>query len=149
VTILDPSATEETGAIPVSSAISATSEVKESTRAFLQAARRDLTEDEAASPAGRRFLIAEIERLDLLCAEYQSLAQNYHDQRVEIATLKEAAKPVRWNQILSFVSLSIGSAGVGAAPNYFTIEGGVAVGLVVFGLSVVLVVVGIASQVWK
>jgi hypothetical protein len=144
-----PSATEETGATPIALAELAASEAKEAPRAFLKAARRGLSEEELSSPAARRFLIAELERMDELCNTNQKYLEQYHDQRVVIATLTEASKVSRWNEILSFVCLSIGSAGIGAASSYLGLAGAEKYGLVIFGLSAVLVGVGVASRIWK
>jgi hypothetical protein len=143
------SETEETGATPLASAEIAAGATKEPARGFLQAARRGLSENELSTPAARRFLIAEIERMDLLCVENQSIVAKYHDQRVLIATLTEAAKASRWNEILSFLCLSVGSAGLGAAPSYLVVKGAESFGLVFLGLSVVLVLGGCASRMWK
>jgi len=143
------SATEEAGATPVAAAEVAASETKEPARGFLQAARRRLSEEELSTPAARRFLIAELERLDLYCSESQQFVAKYHDQRVTIATLTEASKRNAWNEILSFMCLSVGSAGLGAAPSYLGIPGAQTYGLVFLALSAVLLVGGIASRVWR
>jgi hypothetical protein len=144
-----PSATEETGATPVAPEEIAAGERKEPARGFLQAARRGLSEEELSTPAARRFLIAELERLDELCVSNQSYVEKYHDQRVTIATLTEAGKTSRWNEILSFLCLSIGSAGLGAAPSYLGVPGAERYGLVFLGLSILLIIGGVASRVWK
>ena len=111
------SATDESGSIPVPADVAAATRAKEPARAFLQSARRDLSDNELATPAARRFLIADLERLDQQCAELQSYADKYHDQRVTIATLTADAQKSKWNEILSFVCLSVGSAGLGASPS--------------------------------
>jgi hypothetical protein len=108
-----PSATEEAGSVPVSPGTAATADIKETPRSFLVVARRNLTDEELATPAARRFLIAEIERLDQLCTEYQGIVTEYHEQRITIARLQESARPSRWVEILSSVCLAIGAAGVG------------------------------------
>jgi hypothetical protein len=145
----DVSATDEEGATPLSSSAITVVETKEATRGFLQVGRRNLSEEELSTPAARRFLIFEIERLDQSCSENVGFIEKYHDQRVTIASLTEAGKKSRWNEILSFICLSVGSAGLGAAPSYFAIPGAIIAGTVVFGLSVILVGTGIASRVWK
>jgi hypothetical protein len=142
-------ATEEIGATPVVAAEGSAVDTKEPPRGFLQAARRGLSEEELSTPAARRFLISEIERLDALCIEQQDYAKQYHDQRVIIATLTEITKSSRWTEILSFVCLTVGSAGLGAAPSYLSIPGATPIGLVFMGLSAILVIVGVASRIWK
>lgn len=141
--------TEEFGATPVPEAEDSASETKEQPRGFLQAARRLLSEEELSTPAARRFLISEIERLDTLCGDQQRFVQSYHDQRVTIATLTESSRTSRWGEILSFVCLSVGSAGLGAAPSYLSLPGATSIGLVFMGLSAILVIVGVASRIWK
>lgn len=142
----DISATEETGAQPVAAQGVGT---KEPARGFLNVARRNLTEEELASPGVQRFLIAEIERLDQLCADHQTFVTGYHDQRVTIAILSEQTKSSRWNEILFVVCLSVGSAGIGASSNYFSIVGAWPTGVVVLALSLILIGAGMASRIWK
>jgi hypothetical protein len=142
-------ATEESGAIPVAPAQVAASETKEPARGFLQAARRGLSEEELSTPAARRFLIAELERMDQICIQNEGLIEKYHDQRVVVATMTVEVKSSGWNELLSFVCLSVGSAGLGAAPSYLTVPGAERFGLVFLGLSAVLVLAGIASRIWK
>jgi hypothetical protein len=144
-----PSVTEEAGATPLAPAEIAAGETKEPTRSFLQAARRGLSEEELSTPAARRFLIAELERMDELCTTNQSYIDKYHDQRVIIAGLTESAKTSKWNEILSFLCLSIGSAGLGASPSYLSIPGAEKFGIVFLALSALLLIGGIASRVWK
>jgi hypothetical protein len=141
------SPTDETGSVALAEIGAA--QAKESARAFLQSGRRNLKEEELDSPAVRRFLLAEIERLDLLCADNQTYVQEYHDQRVEIATLKEGGRKSVSREVLSTVCLSVGFAGLGASPNYLVVAGAERFVWIVIGLSVVLVLSGILSKVWK
>jgi hypothetical protein len=143
------SATEETGSTPLSSAAAAAGDAKETPRSFLSVARRNLTDEELSAPAARRFLIAEIERLDQLCMDHEPIISSFHEQRVTIAELRAAAHPARWVEILSSICLIVGSAGLGAAPSYFAIPNAQPVGLVVVCLSAILVVGGIAPKVWR
>lgn len=142
---LPASATEESG----STALPAVIDSKEPARAFLQLGRRNLKEEELDHPASRRFLMAEIERLDLLCAAQQVYVEKYHDQRVEIATLTEGGKKSLWREVLSTIALSVGFTGLGAAPSYLTVAGAERFVWVVIGLAVVLIIGGILSKAWK
>lgn len=144
-----PLPTEEAGSIPVVGNETSAPETKNIPRSFLQAARRGLSEEELSTPAARRFLIAELERMDETCGEMKGFEKKYHDQRVEIATLIEAGKISRWNEILSFICLTVGAAGLGAAPGYLNVVGAEHYGQVFFGLSLILVLAGIASRIWK
>lgn len=143
------SATDERGSVPVSAEVAAATQAKEPARAFLQSARRHLSDDELATPAARRFLIADLERLDERCTELQSYEQKYHDQRVTIATLTSQAETSKWNEILSFVCSSVGSAGLGAAPSYFALRDGTTLGYIMLGFSVVLLAAGVANRMFR
>lgn len=143
------SATDERGSVPIPSAVVVATQAKEPARAFLQLGRRTLSEDELASPAARRFLIDEMERLDQICADLKVYEGRYHDQRVEIATLTVEQRKSRWIEILSAVSLSLGSAGLGAAPSYLTLNGGSTLGVMLAIASGILIVAGIAPRVFK
>lgn len=143
------SATEESGSTPVSPATALAENSKETPRGFLQAARRNLTEEDLDTPAARRFLLAEIERLDTICTDHDGLITRYHDQRVTIAELTLGSAASRKSDLLSFVCLSIGSAGIGAAPSYFGLTGGTYYGIVILIGSVVLFGAGILSKVVK
>jgi hypothetical protein len=143
------SATEDVGSTPTTFiGVGKAPEEKEPARGFLQPSRRALSEEELSTPAARRFLIAEIERLDQECQESKEF-QKYHDQRVTIAALEVVVRASRWNEILSSICLAIGSAGLGAAPSYVTIPSLAAFGWIIFGLSTVLVAGGVASRIWK
>ena len=144
-----PSATEEQGSIPSLDGDADSAPPKESPRGFLQISRRQLTEEELSTPAARRFLIFEIERLDQECADHRPYIEQYHEQRVTIATLQEKIYKSRWSEILSTLCLTIGSIGLGAAPSYLSVTSLQADGYALLGLSVVLVLGGIASRIWK
>ena len=143
------SATDEVGSIPVPADIAAGNMAKEPARAFLQSARRNLSDEELATPAARRFLIADLERLDQTCIELRSYEEKYHDQRVTIATLNSDVKKSRWFEILSSICLSVGSAGLGAAPSYLTLKDGTVLGFMLLAFSLVLISGGIASRLYK
>lgn len=122
---------------------------KREPRTFLGTARRDLSEEELASPAARRFLIAEIERLDDECARHKALSLENADLRVDLATLRAGQTRSRTIDFLSFMSSTLGAAGLGAAPSYFAIVGGQTVGIVVLAASVLLIASGIIARVPK
>lgn len=144
----DQAATEEAGSQPLGDASNGVS-AKQEPRRFLDLARRDLNEEELSSPAARRFLIAEIERLDGDCANYKATHLEFIDLKVENATLLEAQKKSRWNEILSFVCSTIGAAGIGAAPSYMTVAGLHGVGWVLAIGSAILVIVAVLSRLIK
>lgn len=141
------SATEEAGSIALTGA--GYSNIKEPARSFLDSGRRNLREEEIDSPAARRFLIAEIERLDQVCAELDSYKDQYHDQRVELTQLRAEKTKSIFHEILSTFCISVGFAGLGAAPNYLAVAGAERFVLIVIGLSAVLVAGGFITKAWK
>lgn len=143
------SASDERGSTPIPSDVDPASRAKEPARAFLDPARRALSEAELSVPAVRRFLIDEAERLDQECSELRPYVGKYHDQRVEIAVLTAENRSSKWIEVLSSICLAIGSALFGAAPSYFSIKEGFAVGVALLIASAVLIVGGIAPKVFK
>jgi len=122
---------------------------REPARGFLIAARRNLTEQDLDTPAARRFLIAEIERLDQICSEHGELTTRFHNQRVQIAELLADGKAQRKTDFLSNVCLAAGFTGMGAAPAYLTLAGGVVYGVVILLGSACLAAASIISKVRK
>jgi hypothetical protein len=154
------SATEETGATPVAFEAEGLGRAKESPRSFLQSARRNLTQEEAQSPAGVRWLTHEVERLDQECAAQRSeitdlrgqcdrLKDQYSDKRVEVETVKAASNTSTRNEALSALCLAGGSAGLGACTGFIATPG--ATGLAITGtiISAVLIVGSIGLRAWK
>jgi hypothetical protein len=135
-------------------------QTKESPREFLRAARRNLTEVEAASPAGIRWLTHDVERLDQECGALRGelselrtrheVLQNEHmDKRVEIESLKAKSRDSLKTEILSIICMSAGSVGLGAAPKYLDIPEAAQFAVIVLAVSVVLIIGGIVLRVWK
>jgi hypothetical protein len=139
-------ATDEAGSTPLPTEGSAG---QKAPRSFLSSAMRDLSEEELAAPAGRRFLIAEIERLDKECDTYRGVNDRYHDLRVDYAKLQEATRTSRWLEILSFTSSSIGSVGIGAAANYLSLPAMRSTGVIILVGSCILVITGLIAKVFK
>lgn len=140
--------TDEAGSVAVRLPVGEVPE-KGTPRNFLDTARRDLSEEELASPAARRFLIAEIERLDEECSGHRALRDDHADLRVEVATLRAVQSRSRSVEFLLFMTSTLGAAGIGAAPSYFSLVGGQTVGFVVFAASALLIASGIISRVLK
>jgi hypothetical protein len=154
------SPTEEAGAVPIAPSGEPQDEIKGSGRTFLRAARRDLTQEEAASPAGVRWLQHDVERLDQDCLalrkeiqdlreKHETLSTEYHDKRIEVEALKAVARASIRNEILANMCLAAGSAGLSVMPGYLSIPAATQlaeVGLVVSGL---LFFAGIALRMWK
>lgn len=142
----DSSATEESGSTPVGSA---GVQPKQQPRRFLDVAKRDLSEEELASPAARRFLIAEIERLDDECADVKAAQRELLALKVENATLRESGKKDTWKERLSFVSSTVGAAGIGAAPSFIGTAATAQAGWIIAIGAALLVIVAVWSRLAK
>jgi len=150
--------TEESGATVV--AVPA-SEIKESgPRSFLQAARRNLTEDEAASPAGVRWLAHDADRWEQDCIaarqelgdlreKHDDLTTQYHDKRIEIEALKGARGVSIRNEILSTLCVIGGSSGLSVLPSYLSTPATTNLAYVGLPVSAVLLLGGIILRIWK
>jgi hypothetical protein len=102
------------------------------------------------------FLTAEINRLEeenrqlhtreqLINSDLKRFKDKYHDVEKRLALLKETIRPFRTNEFLSSVCLIAGSAGVGAAPSYLSVN---SYGWYVFiVVSAILVMAGIVARV--
>jgi hypothetical protein len=154
------SPTEEAGAIPLVPADGIGGEVKESGRPFLQAARRNLTEEEAASPAGIRWLAHDVERLEQDCFtlrkevhdlrhKHDALSEQYHDKRIEVEALRAVSRLSLKNEILANMCLAAGSAGLSTTPSYFSVPGASYLAIVGVVISAVLFIGGVALRMWK
>ncbi|MDE1918868.1 MAG: hypothetical protein KGJ57_22890 [Sphingomonadales bacterium] len=141
----DQIATEEAGSTPVPSQEEAVPEKREM-RGFLGAAKRDLTDEELASPAVRRFLIAEIERLESECSYLKEIQNKYNNLRVSNAALTEQSKFSVRIEVLTFLASSVGAAGMGAAPSFITVDQLSKYGWIMLALSLILVVAGVISR---
>jgi hypothetical protein len=97
------------------------------------------------SPLVERFLITEINRLVEENQQLKQFKDKYHDADKRLAVLKETLKPFRTNELLSSVCLAIGSAGLGAAPSFVSLN---SYGWYIFVVvSALLVLAGIAARV--
>ena len=139
--------TEETGAVAL--AVDAQGSEKVTVRSFMKVAIRDLTEEDLSTPAARRFLIAEITRLERQCDRDGTAQENCHALELKLAGLESKLESSTWQEILSFSCLSIGSVGLGAFPSYIALKDGFVDGIVIGILSVALIGVGVLSRVFK
>ena len=142
------SQTEESGSTPVEPS-AAPADTKASPRAFLNSARRNLSEDELKTPGAIRLLISEIERLDDHCGHLQVTYETYQDLRVTHATLAAKVQVSRWNEILSGLCLAIGSFGVATGQRLLGMDGSHDAGIGIIVVSALLIVAGILSKVLK
>jgi VIT1/CCC1 family predicted Fe2+/Mn2+ transporter len=90
-------------------------------------------------------MVAEINRLVDENQQLKQFKDKYHDVDKKLAVLKEALRPFRVNELLSTVSLIAGSAGLGAAPSFLSLN---SYGWYVFvSVSALLVVAAVAARI--
>jgi hypothetical protein len=150
------SATEETGAVPVP----VVTQAKEGGRPFIAAARRDLSEREAASPAGVRWLAYDVERLDRECLETRqelqelrrrndALTSELSDKKVELERERSKSSTSAQNDILTYLCATAGSVGLGACASFWTVPEAAALAQIGMVVSALVVLGGIVLRVWK
>lgn len=109
------------------------------TRKALSKARRELTEEELQSPAGVRFLIDSVDRLESEVAELSEFRKQYYRQKEKAAVLeteKNARMVFGW---LESVCIAVGAALIGLTPYLYrpgdeiiaTLVGLLAAGLII------------------
>jgi hypothetical protein len=156
-----PLTTEETGATPVAPIAGAAVEAKAAPRGFLGIGRRNLTAEEITNPIVSRFLLDDYEEAERECvglrAELRELRQQKEtlkdqiaDQRVELASLREKVVVSAKLEILSYLCVSAGAAGLAACQGYFSIPAAHDLAIVGTVISAVLLLGGILVRVaWK
>jgi len=153
-------ATEEAGATPINIEGGSSGRAREASRSFLAAARRDLTEEQASSPAGVRWLMHDGERLDQECAslkvqlaqareKIEELKTGLNDKRVELETVKGTTAISVRNEALTYLCVSAGSAGLGACPGYIAVAGATTLAVIGIIISALLLLGGLLLRVWK
>lgn len=80
------------------------------------------TDEKELSRVAKRFLVAEINRLVEENQQLKQFKDRYHDVDKKLAVLKESLRPFRANELLSSVCLVAGSAGLGAAPSFLSLN---------------------------
>lgn len=142
----DETATEETGSHVVSSSI------EKGKRKLLDAARRDLSEKELATPAGQQFMIETIDRLEREVSLLSDYRNKFYENDKALAVKTKEKDDAVTGSILTSALLAIGSAGVGAAPSYITLTDLSKVstfGWIFLVLSALLLVTAVTAQVRK
>jgi hypothetical protein len=101
-------------------------------------------DEKELSTVAKRFLIAEINRLVEENRQLKQFKDKYHDIDKKLAIFKETSKPFRANEFLSSICLITGSAGLGAASSFLSLN---SYGWYVFvGASALLTIAGIAAR---
>ncbi len=105
--------------------------------------RRELSEEELATPAVQRMLVAEMERLDEETIDLRDYRERYYVAERGEAILEERLKKNKAADIVFGVTLSVGAAALGYAPALWNNQPSGAIAIV-FG--VVLILSGIAAR---
>lgn len=108
--------------------------------------RRELSDDELASPAVQRMLIDEIERLDSERIDLSSYRTKYHDSDKRAAVLDEKFKGKIAIEIIHVACITVGAAALGYAPSIWQSQPTAWI-VAIFGL--VLVLAGIIAKAVK
>ena len=106
--------------------------------------RRELSDEELASPAVQRLLIDEIERLEKENFEAIEYRDRYHEADKKAAIVEEKLKTSVAQEVIFGVCLTVGSAALGYAPSVWSTQ---PTGWISIAFGVVLIIGGIASKV--
>ncbi len=113
-------------------------------RQSLSKVRRELSEDELASPASQKFLMEELERLDCQNAELEDYRVRFHTVDKRAAVLEEKSKESLAGEIVFGVMITVGAALLGFTPSIWSQQPGGWLMLIFGG---VLIIGGIVSRV--
>ena len=114
-------------------------------RSFRTEEIRSVVEEELSMPIAN-FLIAEIERLAEENQQLKQFQNKFHDIDKRLAILKETLKQVRRNELLASTCLAAGAAGLGAAPNFVSLNSYGWYVFVIVCILLVLVGIGVRRQ---
>jgi hypothetical protein len=106
--------------------------------------RRELSEEELATPAVQRMLVAEMERLDQETGELRDYRDRYYVAERDAAILRERGKRSTAADIIFGVCLSVGAAALAYAPMLWNSQPS---GWIAILFGAVLIVAGIAARV--
>lgn len=114
-------------------------------RAFINL-RRELSDEELASPAIQRMLIDDIERLEKEKFELSEYQEKYYEADKKAAILDEQVKKSVSQEVIFAVSLAVGAASLGYAPAVWANQ---PTGWIAIAFGLVLIAAGIASRMVK
>ncbi len=129
---------DEAGAKPV------TVDESPKSRPAFQSLKRDLTQDDLASPGVQKMLLDSVLQADIEISALRSFREKFHESDKQNAILGEKLKSNRAAEALSTGTIAVGAAAWGYAPAFSASPTQQYV-LVAFGL--VLVVVGVIAKV--
>ena len=104
--------------------------------------RREISEEDLASPAVQRILLGEVDKLQSQVSELELIESSFHVTDKKAAVLEEKLKAVNSHEVLYGLCLTIGSAVIGAS----SIIWDSGYGWVAIAIGSILVIGGIASR---
>lgn len=107
--------------------------------------RREISEEDLASPAVQRILLSEVDKLQTQVNELELIESKFHITDKKAAILEEKLKAVNSHEVLYSLALTIGSVVIGLASVIW--DSGY--GWVAIAIGSILVVGGIVSRVMK
>jgi hypothetical protein len=108
--------------------------------------RRELSDEELASPAVQRMLLDEIERLDSALTDLRQFRERFHATDKQLGALQERFKSKISIEILHITCFAMGGAAIGYATSNWSSQ---PVGSLFLAFGAVLVVAGIIAKAVK
>lgn len=104
--------------------------------------RREISEEDLASPAVQKILLGEVDKLQSQVCELELIESRFHVTDKKAAVLEEKLKAVNSHEVLYSLCLTIGSAVIGAS----SIIWNSGYGWIAIAIGSILVVGGIVSR---
>jgi hypothetical protein len=108
--------------------------------------RRELIDEELASPAVQRMLLDEIERLDDALIAYHQYRDKFHACDKQLGALQERFKSKISIEIIHAVCIAVGGASIGYATSNWAVQ---PVGMLALVFGAVLLVAGFIAKAVK
>jgi hypothetical protein len=130
---------DETGAQPVASH-------QAKSRKALSRVIRELTDPELASPGVQKMLIEELEEAQEKSRELESYRDRYHEEARRAAVLEIKAQRSRAWEILSTISIAMGTLIMGHAPTLWRVQPSGWLALICGGVLIVIGIIAMAKR---
>jgi hypothetical protein len=105
--------------------------------------RRELSEDELATPAVQRMLLSEVERLERVETEFVAVRAQFHAVDKRASVLEERHRKWTATEVLATACVAVGSVMLGYAPSF---PGGSPHQTITIVLGAALVIAGIVVK---
>jgi hypothetical protein len=106
--------------------------------------RRELTNEDLASPGAQKLLLDALERADAECETLRSYVSQFHEADKRAAVLAEKLKPQKALDVAFGVGTGLGGAVVGLAPVFW--DAHLALGIAALIVGSLLVIGGIVTR---